>query len=221
MASEPCVSLTVPGSIMVRTHKSSSLWIQCNPLFYFCFIPLFLLKNKKRGKAEEVQRKVGVVLLNGQKLELTCDIKAVCKDVLDMVVAHTGLVEHHLFGLAYLKGKFFTVLCSLFLCFWWEKFYFSCVFEALYSLYLLSFIIIVKRVGLIKQSVFFHAKKFDQQASLLNPTDNEFFFVDPDAKLTKVAPEGWKEEPKKRRSDVPFNLFFRIKFFLDDVNFIL
>uniref|UniRef100_A0A3P9HPC0 Tyrosine-protein phosphatase non-receptor type 13 n=1 Tax=Oryzias latipes TaxID=8090 RepID=A0A3P9HPC0_ORYLA len=124
MASEPCISLTVPGSIM------------------------------KRGKAEEVQRKVGVVLLNGQKLELTCDIKAVCKDVLDMVVAHTGLVEHHLFGLAYLK-------------------------------------------------------------------DNEFFFVDPDAKLTKVAPEGWKEEPKKRRSDVPFNLFFRIKFFLDDVNFIL
>uniref|UniRef100_A0A3B3BIS9 Tyrosine-protein phosphatase non-receptor type 13 n=1 Tax=Oryzias melastigma TaxID=30732 RepID=A0A3B3BIS9_ORYME len=103
MASEPCVSLTVPGSIM------------------------------KRGKAEEVQRKVGVVLLNGQKLELTCDIKAVCKDVLDMVVAHTG-----------------------------------CVFEALY-----------------------------------------------------IAPEGWKEEPKKRRSDVPFNLFFRIKFFLDDVNFIL
>uniref|UniRef100_A0A3B3D4Y9 Protein tyrosine phosphatase non-receptor type 13 n=1 Tax=Oryzias melastigma TaxID=30732 RepID=A0A3B3D4Y9_ORYME len=102
MASEPCVSLTVPGSIM------------------------------KRGKAEEVQRKVGVVLLNGQKLELTCDIKA-----------------------------FFTVLY------------------------------------------------------------NEFFFVDPDAKLTKVAPEGWKEEPKKRRSDVPFNLFFRIKFFLDDVNFIL
>lgn len=51
-----------------------------------------------------MQRKVGVVLLNGQKLELSCDIKAVCKDVFDMVVAHTGLVEHHLFGLAYLKG---------------------------------------------------------------------------------------------------------------------
>lgn len=54
---------------------------------------------------EDVQRKVGVVLLNGQKLELSCDIKAVCKDVLDMVVAHIGLVEHHLFGLAYLKGS--------------------------------------------------------------------------------------------------------------------
>ncbi|CAL8327342.1 unnamed protein product [Boreogadus saida] len=123
MTSEPCVSLTVPSSIM------------------------------KRGKGEEVQRKVGVALLNGQRLELGCDLKAVCKDVLDMVVAHVGLVEHHLFGLAYLK-------------------------------------------------------------------DNEFFFVDPDAKLTKVAPEGWKEEPKKKKSDVPFNLFLRIKFFVDDVSFI-
>nr|XP_046232099.1 tyrosine-protein phosphatase non-receptor type 13 isoform X2 [Scatophagus argus] len=123
MASEPCVALAVPSSIM------------------------------KRGKVEEVQRKVGVVLLNGQKLELSCDIKAVCKDVLDMVVAHIGLVEHHLFGLAYLK-------------------------------------------------------------------DDEFFFVDPDAKLSKVAPEGWKEDPKKKKSDVPFNLFLRIKFFLDDINLI-
>ncbi|CAB1351999.1 unnamed protein product, partial [Coregonus sp. 'balchen'] len=106
MTSEPCVALTVPSSIM-----------------------------NKRGKLDEVQRKVGVVLLNGQKLELSCDIKAVCKDVLDMVVAH-------------------------------------------------------------------------------------FFFVDPDAKLSKVAPEGWKEEPKKKKPDVQFNLFLRIKFFLDDVNLI-
>ena len=51
-------------------------------------------------------------------------------------------------------------------------------------------------------------------------TDNEFFFVDADAKLSKVAPEGWKEDPKKKKSDVPFNLFLRIKFFLDDVNLI-
>ncbi|CAN9504277.1 unnamed protein product [Ophioblennius macclurei] len=123
MASEPCVPLTVPSSIM------------------------------KRGKVEEVQRKVGVVLLNSQKLELSCDIKAVCKDVFDMVVAHIGLVEHHLFGLAYLK-------------------------------------------------------------------DNEFFFVDLDAKLSKVAPDGWKDDPKKRKSDVSFNLFLRIKFFLDDINLI-
>ncbi|XP_008324263.1 tyrosine-protein phosphatase non-receptor type 13 isoform X2 [Cynoglossus semilaevis] len=123
MANEPSVPLTVPSSIM------------------------------KRGKVEEVQRKVGVVLLNGQKLELSCDVKAVCKDVLDMVVAHVGLVEHHLFGLAYLR-------------------------------------------------------------------EHEFFFVEPDAKLTKVAPEGWKEDNKKRKPDVSFNLFLRIKFFLDDVSLI-
>uniref|UniRef100_A0A3Q2D4S0 Protein tyrosine phosphatase non-receptor type 13 n=1 Tax=Cyprinodon variegatus TaxID=28743 RepID=A0A3Q2D4S0_CYPVA len=123
MASEPSVPLSVPSSIM------------------------------KRSKGEEVLRKVSVVLLNGQKLELGCDLKAVCKDVFDMVVAHVGLVEHHLFGLAYLK-------------------------------------------------------------------ETEFFFVEPDAKLTKVAPDGWKEDPKKRRSDVLFNLFLRIKFFHDDVNLI-
>ncbi|KAK7896520.1 hypothetical protein WMY93_021845 [Mugilogobius chulae] len=123
MASDPSVTLTVPSSIM------------------------------KRGKGEEVQRKVSVVLLNGQKLELNCDTKAVCKDVLDMVVAHIGLVEHHLFGLAYLK-------------------------------------------------------------------DNEFFFVEPDAKLIDIAPEGWKKELKKKKTEIPFILFLRIKFFIDDVNFI-
>lgn len=50
--------------------------------------------------------------------------------------------------------------------------------------------------------------------------DNEFFFVDLDAKLSKVAPDGWKDDPKKRKSDVSFNLFLRIKFFLDDINLI-
>ncbi|XP_051533072.1 tyrosine-protein phosphatase non-receptor type 13 isoform X2 [Myxocyprinus asiaticus] len=124
MSSEPCVVLNVPSSIM-----------------------------NKRGKVEESLRKVGVILLNGQKLELCCDVKAVCKDVLDMVVAHVGLVEHHLFGLAYLK-------------------------------------------------------------------DDEFFFVEPDAKLSKVAPDGWKDDPKKKKTDVNFNLFLRIKFFQDDVNLI-
>nr|XP_057908252.1 tyrosine-protein phosphatase non-receptor type 13 isoform X2 [Doryrhamphus excisus] len=116
MASEPCVILNVPSSIM--------------------------------RKGEEVQRRIGVVLLNGQKLELNCDIKALCKDALDMVIAHVGLVERHLFGLAYLQ-------------------------------------------------------------------DNEFFFVNPDTKLSKVAPDGWK-----KKCDMSFNLFLRIKFFLDDVNLI-
>lgn len=124
MSSEPTVVLSVPSSIM-----------------------------NKRGKVEESPRKVGVVLLNGQKLELCCDVKAVCKDVLDMVVAHIGLVEHHLFSLAYLK-------------------------------------------------------------------DDEFYFVEPDAKLSKVAPDGWKDDPRKKKTDVNFNLFLRIKFFQDDVSLI-
>ncbi|XP_061118518.1 tyrosine-protein phosphatase non-receptor type 13 isoform X3 [Conger conger] len=124
MTSEPSVALSVPSSIM-----------------------------NKKGKVEEAQRRVGVVLLNGQRLEVGCDSKAVCRDVQDMVVAHVGLVEHHLFGLAYLR-------------------------------------------------------------------ENEFFFIEPEAKLSKVAPEGWKDDPKKKKSEVNFNLFFRIKFFLDDVNLI-
>ncbi|KAM6221994.1 tyrosine-protein phosphatase non-receptor type 13 [Rhynchocyon petersi] len=108
----------------------------------------------KRGKNEDSRRKVNIMLLSGQKLELTCDTKTICKDVFDMVVAHIGLVEHHLFALATLK-------------------------------------------------------------------ENEYFFVDPDVKLTKVAPEGWKEEPKKKsKATVNFTLFFRIKFFMDDVSLI-
>ncbi|XP_053112418.1 tyrosine-protein phosphatase non-receptor type 13 isoform X1 [Hemicordylus capensis] len=108
----------------------------------------------KKGRNEDNRRKVNVILLNGQRLELTCDTKTVCKDVFDMVVAHIGLVEHHLFGLAVLK-------------------------------------------------------------------ENEFFFIDPELKLTKVAPEGWKEEPKKKsKNAINFTLFFRIKFFVDDISLI-
>ncbi|XP_004870579.1 tyrosine-protein phosphatase non-receptor type 13 isoform X6 [Heterocephalus glaber] len=108
----------------------------------------------KKGKNEDNRRKVNIILLSGQRLELTCNTKTICKDVFDMVVAHIGLVEHHLFALATLK-------------------------------------------------------------------DNEYFFVDPDLKLTKVAPEGWKEEPKKKsKAAVNFTLFFRIKFFMEDISLI-
>ncbi|XP_027625669.1 tyrosine-protein phosphatase non-receptor type 13 isoform X3 [Tupaia chinensis] len=120
------------------------------------FISLDLPRSilAKKGKNEDNRRKVNIMLLSGQRLELTCDTKTICKDVFDMVVAHIGLVEHHLFALATLK-------------------------------------------------------------------DNEYFFVDPDLKLTKVAPDGWKEEPKKKsKATVNFTLFFRIKFFMDDVSLI-
>uniref|UniRef100_A0A6Q2XAT9 Protein tyrosine phosphatase non-receptor type 13 n=1 Tax=Esox lucius TaxID=8010 RepID=A0A6Q2XAT9_ESOLU len=155
---DPHASVLYPGDGSLALARASMLDLQepFNPALVWVlstFPCLLSLPQNKRSKLDEVQRKVGVVLLNGQKLELSCDIKAICKDVLDMVVAHVGLVEHHLFGLAFLQ-------------------------------------------------------------------DNEFFFVDPDAKLSKVAPEGWKEEPKKKKPDIQFNLFLRIKFFLDDVNLI-
>ncbi|XP_058151905.1 tyrosine-protein phosphatase non-receptor type 13 isoform X11 [Dasypus novemcinctus] len=120
------------------------------------FISLDLPRSilTKKGKNEDNRRKVNIILLSGQRLELNCDTKTICKDVFDMIVAHIGLVEHHLFALATLR-------------------------------------------------------------------DNEYFFVDPDLKLTKVAPEGWKEEPKKKnKATVNFTLFFRIKFFMDDVSLI-
>ncbi|XP_053559355.1 tyrosine-protein phosphatase non-receptor type 13 isoform X2 [Bombina bombina] len=108
----------------------------------------------KKGKTEENRRKVNIILLNGQRLELTCDTKSTCKDVFDMVVAHIGLVEHHLFGLAILK-------------------------------------------------------------------EHEFFFIDLDLKLSKVAPEGWKEDAKKKgKSAVNFTVYFRVKFFVDDISLI-
>ncbi|XP_067846546.1 tyrosine-protein phosphatase non-receptor type 13 isoform X2 [Heptranchias perlo] len=124
MISEPSVALDLPTSILT-----------------------------KNGKGEDLRRKVNIMLLSGQCLELTCDTKSTCKDVFDMVVAHIGLVEHHFFSLAYLK-------------------------------------------------------------------ENEFFFADPDTKLSKVAPEGWKEVKKKNRITVNFILFLRIKFFVEDVSLI-
>ncbi|XP_018431695.1 PREDICTED: tyrosine-protein phosphatase non-receptor type 13 [Nanorana parkeri] len=125
MTAEPYISLDLPPSILA-----------------------------KKGKTDETRRKVNIILLSGQRLELTCDTKSTCKDVFDMVVAHNGLVEHHLFALAVFK-------------------------------------------------------------------DNEFFFIDLDLKLSKIAPEGWKEDTKKRgKSAVNFTLYFRIKFFVDDVSLI-
>lgn len=50
------------------------------------------------------QRDLNVILLNGQCLEVQCDIKSKARDVFNTVVAYASLVEHSYFGLAYLKG---------------------------------------------------------------------------------------------------------------------
>lgn len=46
-----------------------------------------------------------MILLNGQCLEVQCDIKSKARDVFNTVVAYANLVEYFYFGLAYLKGN--------------------------------------------------------------------------------------------------------------------
>ncbi|XP_071604901.1 FERM and PDZ domain-containing protein 2 isoform X3 [Heliangelus exortis] len=124
LSSEPPVTLQLPGSIVT-----------------------------KKGKSYLSQRDLNVVLLNGQCLEVQCDIKSKARDVFNTVVAYANLVEHFYFGLAYLKGK-------------------------------------------------------------------EFFFLDEETKLYKVAPDGWNDQPKKKTSIINFTLFLRIKFFVNQFNVI-
>ncbi|GAB0192231.1 FERM and PDZ domain-containing protein 2 [Grus japonensis] len=107
----------------------------------------------KKGKSYLSQRDLNVILLNGQCLEVQCDIKSKARDVFNTVVAYANLVEHFYFGLAYLKGK-------------------------------------------------------------------EFFFLDEETKLYKVAPDGWNDQPKKKTSIINFTLFLRIKFFVNHFNVI-
>ncbi|XP_067390587.1 FERM and PDZ domain-containing protein 2 [Emydura macquarii macquarii] len=118
LSSEPPVTLQMPGSIVT-----------------------------KKGKSYLSQRDLSVILLNGQCLEVKCDIKSKVRDVFNTVVAYANLVEHFYFGLAYVKGK-------------------------------------------------------------------EFFFLDDETKLYKVAPDGWNDQPKKKTSIINFTLFLRIKFFV-------
>ncbi|XP_068253537.1 FERM and PDZ domain-containing protein 2 [Nyctibius grandis] len=124
LSSEPPVTLQLPGSIVT-----------------------------KKGKSYLSQRDINVILLNGQCLEVQCDITSKARDVFNTVVAYANLVEHFYFGLAYLKGK-------------------------------------------------------------------EFFFLDEETKLYKVAPDGWNDQPKKKTSIINFTLFLRIKFFVNHFNVI-
>uniref|UniRef100_A0A8B9Z4A0 FERM and PDZ domain containing 2 n=1 Tax=Buteo japonicus TaxID=224669 RepID=A0A8B9Z4A0_9AVES len=111
------------------------------------------VSETKKGKSYLSQRDLNVILLNGQCLEVQCDIKSKARDVFNTVVAYANLVEHFYFGLAYLKGK-------------------------------------------------------------------EFFFLDEETKLYKVAPDGWNDQPKKKTSIINFTLFLRIKFFVNHFNVI-
>ncbi|XP_063748697.1 tyrosine-protein phosphatase non-receptor type 13 isoform X2 [Eleginops maclovinus] len=117
MLDEPLVVLELPGSIL-----------------------------SKKGKSLTTQRELSVVMPNGQSIQVKCEVKSRGGDVFDMIVAHSNLVEHFYFGLAYID-------------------------------------------------------------------DNEFFFVDIDTKISKVAPDTWKKVPI-----TTFVLFLRVKFFVKDIS---
>ncbi|XP_076022160.1 tyrosine-protein phosphatase non-receptor type 13 [Genypterus blacodes] len=120
MPDEPTVFLELPGSIVY-----------------------------KKGRSSASQREVTVNLPNGQYVMVRCDIKSKARDVFDMVVAHTNLVEHFYFGLAFLD-------------------------------------------------------------------DDEYFFLEHETKISKVAPDSWR----KGDTDA-FLLFLRVKYFVDDIYFVL
>ncbi|KAJ0060173.1 hypothetical protein NL108_004014, partial [Boleophthalmus pectinirostris] len=103
----------------------------------------------KKGKSPVTQRELSVVMPSGQSIQVKCEVKSRGGDVFDMIVAHSNLVEHFYFGLAYID-------------------------------------------------------------------DNEFFFVDNDTKISKVAPDTWKKVPT-----TTFVLFFRVKFFVNDMSLLL
>ncbi|XP_055085580.1 FERM and PDZ domain-containing protein 2 [Periophthalmus magnuspinnatus] len=103
----------------------------------------------KKGKSPVTQRELSVVMPSGQSIQVKCEVKSRGGDVFDMIVAHSNLVEHFYFGLAYID-------------------------------------------------------------------DNEFFFVDNDTKISKVAPCTWKKVPT-----TTFVLFFRVKFFVNDMSLLL
>ncbi|XP_068923170.1 FERM and PDZ domain-containing protein 2 [Petaurus breviceps papuanus] len=64
----------------------------------------------KKGKSYLSQRELCVVLLNGQCLEVKCDIKSKARDVFNLVRTYANLVEYFYFGLACQKGKEFFFL---------------------------------------------------------------------------------------------------------------
>ncbi len=55
-----------------------------------------------------------MVMPNGQSILVKCEVKSRGGDVFDMIVAHSNLMEHFYFGLAYIDGKevLHEILCG-------------------------------------------------------------------------------------------------------------
>lgn len=100
MLEEPQIVLELPGSIVVSSalliHPQWATLLR-NLLFFLC--------QSKKGKCPSTQREVSVVMPNGQRILLKCEVKSRGRDLFDMIVAHSNLVEHFYFGLAYIDGE--------------------------------------------------------------------------------------------------------------------
>lgn len=62
--------------------------------------------QSKKGKTTTTQRELTVVMPNGQNILVKCEVKSRGVDVFDMIVAHSNLIEHFYFGIAYIDGEF-------------------------------------------------------------------------------------------------------------------
>ena len=59
------------------------------------------LQNLKTGTHLRPAR---VTLLNGQAMDIPCDMSTTAKQMFDVIVNHLGLVEHFYFGITYICG---------------------------------------------------------------------------------------------------------------------
>ncbi|KAG7249005.1 hypothetical protein CRUP_023084 [Coryphaenoides rupestris] len=64
-----------------------------------------MTSTSKKGRSASTQRELSVVMPSGQGIQVKCEVKSRCGDVFDMIVAHSNLVEHFYFGLAYIDGR--------------------------------------------------------------------------------------------------------------------
>lgn len=91
---------------MIYFHKKFFQFLQSRTTKK-CYLTKFFLVyvQSKKGKTTTTQREVTVVMPNGQNILVKCEVKSRGVDVFDMIVAHSNLMEHFYFGLAYIDGK--------------------------------------------------------------------------------------------------------------------
>lgn len=112
---EPLVVLELPGSIVVSqilplrecgdiySSLKGHIWSRGPNLRRR--LRLLSLPQSKKGKSPTTHRELSVVMPNGQSILVKCEVKSRGGDVFDMIVAHSNLMEHFYFGLAYIDGK--------------------------------------------------------------------------------------------------------------------